>query len=89
MDITVEINLVIEEHHNWLYAWNKDTNEFLGQADTVQGLFKRIAEDIPDTEICGIKCAKDDGGLILQAWARRELEELGKSKDKTLDIEVE
>jgi len=85
-----EINLLIEEHQGWLYAWDKDSNNFMGQADTVSGLFKRIAQDVHDNEKIGLKCAADDGGNLLKIWALTELEKLADSQDSAvLDIEVD
>lgn len=85
-----ELFLLVEEHHNQLFAWNKKTNKFLGQSSSVTGLFKRIAEDIDDGVQVGLRCLPEDGGLIIKDWAERALIELAESQDsKVLDIHME
>lgn len=88
--MTQELFLLVEEHHNQLFAWNKKTNKFLGQSSSVTGLFKRIAEDIEEGVEVGLRCLPEDGGLIIKDWAERALLELANSQDsKVLDIHME
>jgi hypothetical protein len=85
-----ELFLLVEEHHNQLFAWNKKTNKFLGQSSSVTGLFQRIAEDIEEGVEVGLRCLPEDGGLIIKDWAERALDDLVKSQDsKVLDIRME
>lgn len=39
-----QVHLVIEKHQGHLYAWDRDTNKFLGQGPNKEALFERLAE---------------------------------------------
>ena len=40
------VRLNIEEHQGWLYAWDADNNEFLGQGETRDQLFQRLSDQV-------------------------------------------
>jgi hypothetical protein len=61
----IELHLVVEEHQNWLYAWDKFTNEFKGQGATVFNLFERLQEDVVEGSTVIFRIAKEDGGRII------------------------
>ncbi len=63
-----KINLKIEEHQDWLYAWNRDTNDFLTQGSTVEELFDRlydVAERLTENSVV-FRCGREDGGDIIR-----------------------
>lgn len=69
------IFLTIEEHDDWLYAWDRDNNRFLAQGSTIKDLFERLyelAHTLSDSHVM-FRIEKQDGGEILK---RRSLTEL-------------
>jgi hypothetical protein len=63
-----KINLKIEEHQDWLYAWDRDTNDFLTQGSTVEELFDRlyeVADRLTESSVV-FRCSQDDGGNIVR-----------------------
>lgn len=67
-----QIHIYIEEHQNCLYAWRKKDHKFMGQGTTVEALFERLHDDVPDGKTVMFKVAVDEGGEILQNWAKKE-----------------
>lgn len=64
---TVFLN--IEEHENWLYAWDSKSNEFLAQGATVEALFERLYERAmsqPGERSTVYRIAKNGGGEIVK-----------------------
>ena len=58
------VHLNIEEIQGNLYAWNVETNEFLGQGATQTELFERLADRAQGNTMYRI--AKDHGGQMLR-----------------------
>lgn len=78
------INLKIEEHQDWLYAWNRDTNDFLTQGSTVEELFDRlyeVADRLTENTVV-FRCSREDGGDIIR---RRSL--TTESDDAIINVE--
>lgn len=59
-----KVNIYVEEHNGWLYAWRKSDHEFLGQGATPQALFERMSEDVAGTVVFLV--SEDDGGHLVQ-----------------------
>ena len=62
------IHLRIEEHQDWLYAWDRDKSDFLAQGSTVEELFDRLydlAERLTENTVV-FRCGRDDGGDIIR-----------------------
>lgn len=54
----IEIPLRVEQHSGVLYAYRKDTEEFVGQAADKDALIKRLAEDFDGVKFI---VTEDDG----------------------------
>lgn len=65
MNAPYEQHMIIEEIQGHLYAWDKYSNEFLGQGATVEKLFERLQDDVPGGSTVVFRIAKEDGGQIL------------------------
>ena len=57
------VYLTIEEIQGNLYAWDAETNEFLGQGATRDALFERLSEQAAGNTMYRIK--RDQGGDLL------------------------
>ena len=66
MTRTFELHMIVEELQGHLYAWNKRTNEFLGQGSTVEKLFDRLYDDVPVGSTVVFRVAPEDGGQIIR-----------------------
>lgn len=58
-----EFDLLIEKHGDNLYAYIKDTNEFIGQATTSELLIERIAERFKNVKF---RITPEDGAEYLK-----------------------
>lgn len=67
-----QVHIYIEEHQGSLYAWRKKDHRFMGQGETVEKLFERMQEDVPDNQTVMFKVSIEDGGEILQKRAKLE-----------------
>ncbi len=65
MTRTFELHMIVEELQGQLYAWNKRTNEFLGQGATVEKLFTRLQDAVPNNSTVVFRIAREEGGKIL------------------------
>ena len=64
-----KVYLNIEEHENWLYAWDSKSNEFLAQGATVDELFERLYEramNQPGERSTVYRIAKNGGSEIVK-----------------------
>lgn len=61
------INIKIEQHSNTLYAFRKDTDEFLGQGSTQEDLVRRLGEKIKNARLI---ISREDGGEFMggRSW---------------------
>ena len=66
MTRTFELHMIVEELQGQLYAWNKRTNEFLGQGATVEKLFDRLYDEVPVGSTVVFRIAPEDGGKIIK-----------------------
>lgn len=74
-----EINVVyiyVEDIQGNLYAWEEDTDRFLGQGDTVEALFTRLKADLADGMVHVFKVSADRGGKLLTERGVQEMQEL-------------
>lgn len=58
-----EVEITVEQHHGQLYAYRKDTDEFLGQGTDRDALVARIAEKHKGTVF---RVPKDSGADLLK-----------------------
>ncbi len=61
--------LKIEEHQDWLYAWDSESNEFLAQGATVNDLFERLYERAmkqPGERSVVYRMRREDGGDVVK-----------------------
>lgn len=56
------VNIKIEQHADCLYAFRKDTDEFLGQGPTPEALIKRLGEKMRN-----VRCvvSREDGAALI------------------------
>lgn len=59
------VYIYVEEIQGSLFAWEEQTNRFLGQGTSVATLFQRLKDDIPDGVMTVFKAHADRGGLLL------------------------
>lgn len=74
-----EINVVyiyVEEIQGNLYAWEEETDQFLGQGSTVEALFERLKADLADGMVHVFKVAADRGGKLLTQRGIQEMQEI-------------
>lgn len=56
------VKIKIEKHHDTLYAFRKDNDQFLGQGTTIEGLIERMGEKLRNTR-CVVE--KEDGAELI------------------------
>jgi hypothetical protein len=60
-----EILLYLEKHHNMLYCYRKDTDQFIGQGESLQEIANLFVKRYPD---CKGRILKEDGAeMVLEA----------------------
>lgn len=61
------INIKIEQHSNTLYAFRKDTDEFLGQGATPEDLIRRLGDKVQNARLL---VSREDGGEFMggRSW---------------------
>jgi hypothetical protein len=61
------IRIKIEQHSNTLYAFRKDTDEFMGQAATAEDLVHRLGEKMKNARLL---ISREDGGEFMggRSW---------------------
>jgi hypothetical protein len=74
-DINI-VRIYVEEIQGGLYAWEEETNQFLGQGTTVDALFDRIKEGLPDGMIHVLKCHAERGGKLLHDRGVTEMQQI-------------
>ena len=75
---TAVVYIYVEEIQGSLFAWEEQTNRFLGQGTSVASLLQRLKDDIPDGSMTVFKAHAERGGLLL---AERGLAEYQDEQD--------
>ena len=57
-----EVSIRIEKHNDTLYAYRKDTEEFLGQGSTREALIERMGEKLANIKLV---ISQEDGAALL------------------------
>lgn len=70
------VYIYVEEIQGSLFAWEEDTDQFLGQGTTVDALFERLKQDVPDGSITVFKVSAERGGKLLATRGVEEMQEI-------------
>jgi hypothetical protein len=62
-DRLTPLEITLEQHQGVIYAYRKDTKQFLGQGQDSQTLIERLNQNLTP---CKVVVAKEDGADLLQ-----------------------